>query len=164
MGGENAADFFGDDSAREGGIVSLEIDAGGLDFAHRVQTECLADGFGHGGGFVFFHESDGVFHLIGVLFIACICVIARPQGISVIAAVVGIPAEDRPQFLPRQRLFSIGSQNSGGQQPRITVGVGIELVPGQDAEPGQVVFQAVNPRAPGGDVSARAAEAAPGGS
>ena len=127
MGGENAANFFRYDLARERGFVAFEIDAGGLDFAPRIQPELLADGFGHGAGFVLIHQGDGVLHLLVVIFVARICGIARPQGVPVIAAVVGIPAKDAPQLLPGEGLFPAGGQDASGQQPGITVGIGIEL-------------------------------------
>ena len=159
---QDAANFVSDGFARERRVVAFEMAAGGALSAEGLQLEVGADRFRHRGFPVFFHQRAGGFHLLRV-FVVSVCFVERvagPKRVPVVAAVVRVPAQHVPKFLPGKLFLSVGGKNARGEQPRVRTGVFVELFPLEDAERDQEFFDAGDAGTPRGDVAAGAPKSA----
>ncbi|HXG47908.1 MAG TPA: hypothetical protein VNO52_09805, partial [Methylomirabilota bacterium] len=146
-GGEQEVDFGPDNFfAEEGGVEALEVfglflalallPLGGFAF---VAGGVGGDGFGHRARAEFAHEVVGVLDFFGVGFLVLGVGSRRfvaPIGPrwSEVAAVVGVPAEDVPEFRPADcgQGFAIasGGEDFGGALPSEAVAIALQLAGG----------------------------------
>ena len=83
---------------------------------YRRHTEDGTNGFGHRSFPLLFHQRASVGFLFCIFVEAGVDVVPAPAAVAVVTAVVGIPAEDVPDFLPGEPV--IAGKGRSGELPR----------------------------------------------
>jgi len=123
-----------------------------------IEAEAGGDGFAHGSRVVFFHERAGGDFLFGVIVGGFF---AGPFRISIVAPVVGVPAEDGPKF-PGVKGF-VALERSSREEERCGMAGFVEIRASQNTPMEQPFFQSFDAIPGRANVTAATAEVTPRG-
>src|ERR1041385_5359278 len=146
----DASDFSLHGGAGKGDIESFQADGGRFLVTERINLQFSAECLRHRFHAVPAHERFGVLLFLSV-FRGSFGLGGTPAAVSIIAAIVSIPAEHVPKFRPIEQRAA--SENARGQLPRPGATRSVELLLAQHIEMRQQNFHACDSLACGSDMS-----------